>query len=269
MKKEHPMHRFIMSIIALIIANAFTACNERNSDTDPFRKQSYDLKNDMADSVKSLETVNNEEYYVHSFIAAAGDSTVILYQPIKLSIKLHSERPGNNQNIFLCVPAAYTTPSNTIDGLFYIEGKEISGIVNNLLTGGCIISEDSIIILSKNQINSALLREIRLEKRSFFQQTLLVMNSRIVPCSLFGKKENVRRALVQFEDKICISETKKPMTIIQFQQSLIKLKAINAIYLDMGTWSEGWYRGENREKIVIGENMINTNRQTNWLTFEK
>ncbi|MBP6611602.1 MAG: hypothetical protein KA206_11025 [Paludibacter sp.] len=38
----------------------------------------------------------------------------------------------------------------------------------------------------------------------------------------------------------------------------------NALYLDMRGWSEGWYKITNDEKMVIGEGMTSTDRQTNW-----
>ena len=37
----------------------------------------------------------------------------------------------------------------------------------------------------------------------------------------------------------------------------------------MDTWSEGWYKNYDREKIVIGEKMTDTDRQTNWLVYER
>ena len=63
-------------------------------------------------------------------------------------------------------------------------------------------------------------------------------------------------------------ESKARMTLSDFQDSLIKNNVTNAIYLDMGTYSEGWYRGSNGITNTIGENMDATSKQSNWLIFE-
>jgi hypothetical protein len=59
------------------------------------------------------------------------------------------------------------------------------------------------------------------------------------------------------------------MTIDDFIQSLIFLGYEQAIYLDMGSWSEGWYRNDENEIIRIGNNWKSSHLQTNWLVIRK
>lgn len=201
--------------------------------------------------------------------AEGGNCTIYLFQPFGLNIQLHHIRPDFIPENFLCVPGAYTSTKNQIDGLFVEDGIEINELINNKLTGACIISNDSIQIIGLQDINSKLISQLILSKKSIFQQSLLVKKNQIVPCKLFGNKENIRRALIQFEDTYCIGESHRPITISEFQESLVNIGAVNAINLDMGTWSEGWYKNHCCEKIIVGEKMVSTNKQTNWLIYTK
>jgi len=201
--------------------------------------------------------------------AEGGNCPIYLYQPFGLNIQVRHIRPDFTPENFLCVPGAYTSIDTQIDGLFIEEGIEINEIMNNKLTGACIISNDSIQFLGLEEINSNLISQVKMSKKSMFQQSLLVKNNHIVPCELFRSKENLRRALIQFKDTYCIGESQRPITISDFQESLIKIGAVNAINLDMGTWSEGWYKNHCCEKITVGEKMISTNKQTNWIIYTK
>jgi len=150
-----------------------------------------------------------------------------------------------------------------------MQGIGISPLVNSWLTGACILSDTGIRIVEYKEVTTALLNDVKRLKQSLFQQSLLLKNSAIVECKLFGNRKNVRRALIQFEDFYCIGESDKPLTIQEFQQSLLEIGAIDAINLDMGTWSEGWFKDANNSKVTIGENMSNTQRQTNWIVYRK
>jgi hypothetical protein len=201
---------------------------------------------------------------------AEGDiCTIYLYHPFGLTIQLRHIRPDFITENFLCVPGAYTSTNNKIDGLFVEDGVEINESINNKLTGACIISNDSIQFLGFEEINSELISKLKLSKKSMFQQSLLVKNKHIIPCELFGSKKNLRRALIQFKDTFCIGESQRPITISEFQESLVNIGAVNAINLDMGTWSEGWYKNHYCEKIIVGEKMISTNKQSNWIIYTK
>jgi len=202
--------------------------------------------------------------------ADGGICTINLYHPNGLTIRLSHIRPDFTPENYLCVPGAYTTMDTQIDGLYIQEGNVISETLNNKLTGACILSKDSIQILSSEEINDQLLNQIKQSKKSFFQQSLLVKNNQIVPCDLFHGKENLRRALIEFKDNhYLIGESQTRVTISDFQESLVKIGAINAVNLDMGTWSEGWYKNHSGEKITVGEKMYSTNKQTNWIIYTK
>ena len=199
-----------------------------------------------------------------------GNCTISLYTPYGLNIRLRHIRPEDTPENYLCVPGAYTSIATQIDGLYIEDGNVISESINNKLTGACILSKDSIHFLGLDEINSQLISQIKLSKKSMFQQSLLVKNNQIVPCDLFHNKENLRRALIQFKNNyFLIGESQRPVTIGEFQEALVNIGAINAINLDMGTWSEGWYKNHKGEKITVGEKMFSTNKQTNWIIYTR
>ena len=202
--------------------------------------------------------------------ADGGNCTISLYHPFGLTIHLRHLRPDFTPENYLCVPGAYTSIDTQIDGLYIEEGIGINETINNKLTGACILSSDSIQFLGFEEINSQLISQIKLSKKSMFQQSLLVKNKQIVPCDLFHSKKNLRRALIQFKDNyFLIGESQRRVTISDFQEALVKIGAINAINLDMGTWSEGWYKNQTGEKITVGEKMYSTKRQMNWIIYTK
>jgi len=222
-------------------------------------------------TVKLKNTLDYLEKEIPGIIISnsGGNSSIRLFRNFGLNISLSHQRPSFNPETFLCVPGAYTSIDNKIDGLFIENGVEINNQINIKLTGMCIIMSDSIQILKLEEMKPDMINKIKISKHSFFQQTLLVRNSKIAYCELFGNIENKRRALIQFNDSYCIGESNVPMSIGKFQESLIGIGAVNAINLDMATWSEGWYKNQCCEKKIIGENMINTQKQTNWIVFTK
>jgi hypothetical protein len=103
-----------------------------------------------------------------------------------------------------------------------------------------------------------------------FQQILIIKNG--VPETFSAKRNFQRRAVVTTkDDKIYIVENEKAVTLAQFCADLVELDSTvnNALYLDMGSWDEGWYRYSNDSIVTIGQNKSSTIHQSNWLVFEK
>ena len=195
--------------------------------------------------------------------------TILLFEPKGLRLRLANKRPSYCEHNFLCVAAAFTSKSTTIDGLFIQKGKIINQTKLKILNGTCIITNDSLIIVNSKVITNKFIKDVINKKLSLFQQVLLVNNSIVVNCELFGESKFVRRALIQFENSFCVCQTNKEVTISEFQTALIKIGVVNALYLDMGGWSEGWYRNNFDGRVLIGKISKYTNKQTNWLVFEK
>lgn len=264
------MKTFLM-IITLIIPFIFSFCHQ------DFKHNQFDLQ--LIDSLNKISHQNdslnknhikqNAQINLQTIKTKSGN--FILYKPQYLSIAISNKRPDCNKDIFLCLPGAFTSPQNQIEGLFIVGGVEFSTIRKDPAHNGiCIFVYDSLSIEEIDSITQDKLLKIKQLKGSLFQQSLLVRNSKIVSCSLFSNRMNIRRALVQLDDNFCICQSTRPETIKDFQLSLIDIGVKNAIYLDMGTYSKGWYKNSNNEKIIIGEPPYSsTKNQSNWLIFQQ
>jgi len=262
-KKRQMNHIFTLLFLLLFLnasAQKSTMSTEMLRKMDSLEKLSGKLNAEIKLLKKEIPNVIVEN-------AEGGICTINLYHPFGLTIQLRHLRPDFIPENYLCVPGAYTSTTDQIDGLYIEDGIEINETINNKLTGACILSNDSIQFLEFEEINNTLISQLKLSKKSMFQQSLLVKNKHIIPCDLFLSKVNLRRALIQFKDTFCIGESQRPVTISEFQEALVNIGAINAINLDMGTWSEGWYKNHNFEKITVGEKMYSTNKQSNWIIY--
>ncbi len=250
-------------IVSLMILSFVNDSNLVNKDA----KQVDSLKNIVLKHSKLIDslTVQNAPISVQVVKSSFGD--IILYKPEGLSISRSNIRPAYNEVHFLCVPAAYTTLNTVIDGLYLKNGVELNSEKNPKLNGICVLSGGFIRIINADSLDNKLLNKIKQEKGSMFQQSLLVENSKIIPCNLFKNNKNIRRALIEFKDGFCICQSVNPITISEFSHSLFRIGVLNAVNLDMASWSEGWYRNKCNEKIKIVEIFTNTNKQPNWLIY--
>ena len=254
----------VISAVLLSLAGGFSSCVN-----NPHKQKEMTGSNELNTNLSPTQEVSP-----NIIVQEIGEdsSKIYLYKPIHLNTQLYHIRPEKtNEEFFLCVPAAYTTKDNKIDGIFIEDGVKLSNIVNTNkdLNGICIVSNDGIEIKRLEEVNDALITQIVNQKKSAFQQTLLVRNNTIVQVTAWQNRIFKRRAIIQFDECFCIGESQYAVTIRDFQETLVKTGAKNAIYLDMGTWSEGWYKNHLGERIVIGENMSNTHRQTNWIVYKK
>jgi len=136
---------------------------------------------------------------------------VNLYEPFGLNIEIIHARPQFDSDVFLCVPAAFTTRNTKIDGLFIEKGKIINDSINSELNGACIINLGGIEIIRSEIIDSALIEKIKNKGESIFQQVLLIHDSKIVECKLWKNVANLRRALVKLGGDFYVVESHGPV----------------------------------------------------------
>lgn len=241
--------------------------------------QACQERNELVNYIKNIDSLTkkvaqlNDEIKIDKQLSPhiqirnyeAKNSSIILYNPWGLTFHLKTTRPNISESISLIVPAAYTSKDMTIDGFLIEDGKYINMQHNKQLTGVCIITNNKIDITPYNNVNSDSL--LSNKNLSAFQQSLLIYNTKIYPCSIFGNSKSKRRAIIQFQDLTCIAESNRALTIFEFQEALNDLGVINAINLDMGSWSEGTYRNHLGQVFKIGEIFSNTNLQTSWLVY--
>ena len=262
--------RYILAFLIFV----FSSCVRNQEEIVQLKSDIIKLQIEV-DCIK-YQINKNLQINFNNWIYCSNDLT--FYNSANFNITLSSKRPSKSiSNAFFCVPAAFTDDPkinhNLIDGHFIVNGTDISNDVNHDLSGACIFDENNIEIIPSTKLSDVKLAEISAKKRNLFQQFLLVKNKIKVECNKYKSTPNLvkpllRRALVQVNNDFYVVESKARMTLSDFQDSLIKNNFTNAIYLDMGTYSEGWYRGSNGITNTIGEDMVNTSKQSNWLIFE-
>ena len=190
-----------------------------------------------------------------------------VYTPNKLNYHLTNKRPEFNPNNYLSVAAAFTAKDYiSTSGLLILEGNTIFKLFHDSLTGGCIIGEKSIKIVTQIENIDSLKKSIITNRESYFQQALLVYKNKLIKWNQpNGDKKVQRRALIEFNNQFSICESSAGVDVETFTLDLIKLGVKNAIYLDMGGWSEGWYKSVDGKQIKIGDNFSSTLLQTNWI----
>lgn len=243
------MRKSVIIFLSLIISiNLNANPNKKLPNTE---KQQAKIKIDTI-----IQNVNNDTI------------TLLIYRPINCKAQFITSRPDSNDTkIKLSVAAAFTAPNlKSIMGNYIIDGK-VKGGKKLKSTGYAAIFDNRVIIKPYTEkINNY--KNLAIKKRGdLFQQMLLVQDSKLIPCRIFGKAATYRRALVIIDEKPCVIESGVRLSIDDFSRALIRMGIKNALCLDMGTWSKGWLRTENNNYTPIGKLTSSTKDQTNWLIF--
>lgn len=194
--------------------------------------------------------------------------SLVFYMPHNCRVSFTNQRPDSNSNeIALSVACAFTS-SNLKDvvGDYVCRGQLYSN-KSDVETGFCLILKDTIIIDSL--ANSSIYKSMAQKQAgAYFQQMLLLKSGDTVECSIFRKqKPTFRRCLAIYNGRGVIIESVDRLTFENFANALKEIGIRDAIYLDMGTWSEGFVRLKDKSIFSIGHLKHNTKRQTNWLRY--
>jgi hypothetical protein len=176
---------------------------------------------------------------------------------------------SNNTDLLMSVVAAFTSKAPE-----HVVGTSVSNGKKRIYptdaeTAYCLIIGEEVKIEALSENHKSAIETAVKQKGDYFQQMLLIENAEAKSCEIFKNRATFRRALAQKEGETHLVESLDRMTIDDFIQSLIFLGYEQAIYLDMGSWSEGWYRNDENEIIRIGNNWKSSHLQTNWLVIRK
>lgn len=176
---------------------------------------------------------------------------------------------SNNTDLLMSVVAAFTSkaPEHVV-GTSVSNGKK-RVYPTDAETAYCLIIGDQVKIEALDSNHKLAITRAVKEKGDYFQQMHLIENSEAKACEIFKNRATFRRALAQKEGETHLIESLDRMTIEDFTNTLISFGYEQAIYLDMGSWSEGWYRNDENEIIRIGNNWKSSHLQTNWLVIRK
>jgi len=213
--------------------------------------------------------------------AASGNHYTILHKGDN-KIKFSTDRPSKkDSSVLLCIAAAFTSlDDGKVDGAYAVNGEIKQEVPNMRLGGGIMINNKTCDIfpyhaypppsgiIKDPTLSKEMQKKIKTGKYSFFQQIQVVVNGQAE--RFFDEKLFQRRAIVIFKDKkVAIIESQEPITLAAFSKDLVELGAYNALYTDMGSWDEGWYRDSAGKLITTGTSRAQTAKQSNWVVFTK
>lgn len=233
-------------ILLLLVAQGFFACTRAQMQGKYVEVDTLTMRVDTADYCFTVYTPK-----------AGAQFTFVRTRPDTLDT-----RTG------LSVVAAFTSKKpEHIVGTNVCQG-DIRSDSTESETGYCLIVNGRVEIRPLDNGREQSLSRAVNAKGDYFQQMLLVYDSKPVPTTVFRNRTTARRALVQTKSETFLVATDDRIHIDTFTDCLIRMGAIRAIYLDMGSWSEGWYRTEEGSVQKIGTNYRSSHLQTNWLTVQ-
>jgi hypothetical protein len=178
-------------------------------------------------------------------------------------------------SVLACIPAAFTNLNNNkIDGMYAVNGViGNTTAVNTTLGGVWYIEKNTCRVFqsAKGKLlkTDSLQTLVKTNKVSLFQQIQCIQNGKA--SSFADQKIFQRRGIAIMKDhSVAIIESKEPITLKVFSEDLALLGVTDLIYTDMGSWDEGWYRDPVSNTLtVIGTDLSQTARQSNWIIFQK
>lgn len=221
---------------------------------------------------KNTKIATNNLEVEHKKASSGYNYTLFLKNSLLMDVSL--TRPSNNDNnILLCIPGAYTDLQTLkVDGLYIDKGKVYNKDKINHSLGGAIkiIQGDCEIFPSGKGklLTDSLIDHIVNKKGSLFQQIQMIEKGK--GATYKDTKLFQRRAIVKLKgNKTAIIESFEHITLAAFTKDLLELGVIDALYTDMGSWDEGWYKDPISGKVTtIGRIRTETEKQCNWVVFK-
>ena len=204
---------------------------------------------------------------------AVGDRSYTIFSEQHSRIRLTLTRPSREDaRILLAVPGTYTSPHDSVEGMVVLNGRIVQARERQGWDGAVIFDRGRVeMIATENgrSLTYAFLKETASHGRSLIQVHLLVHGG--VAQSFKPQPLLPRRALAVFTDGVsAVIEGGNVTDLTTFATDLVHLGVRDAVNLDMGSWSEGWYRNPTTgATVTIGIPNPATARQTNWVVLEQ
>ncbi|MBO7055050.1 MAG: hypothetical protein J6W37_06675 [Bacteroidales bacterium] len=181
------------------------------------------------------------ESFIEKLDTIINDVSLSIFIPHNLIPSLCVGQPSKqDSSLMMCAQAADIRADNKkIVGAFVLKGKPIAwGLSKH---GYCAIINDTVIV---GRSENSPLFEMATEKQGyFFRQYALVDSCRLVENNL--KNKALRKALCQRCGETFIATSANDESMHDFSLALVDLGVENAIALDGGKFSFGWYVSNN------------------------
>ncbi len=213
--------------------------------------------------------------YMLDSSATVDSLELVFYIPVNAYPALTTTRPlrSDSSVVFVCAAAFTLLENDAIDGLFIDGGKIEVKWVNHSLGGGIVLPEKTSNARPNifgtdmgEKLDSTFKDSICSMQASFFQQIQLVRAGKALRFQReFSRFQ--RRALCMYHGELVVVESVSGCTMQKFADVLESCGIPNALYVDMGSWDEGWYRKVQHQQPTIGLLRSETDRQSNWFVF--
>lgn len=206
-----------------------------------------------------------------SAASPSARSNYLIFKPGASQIRFTLARPDkNDKSIMLAAAGTYTSPQNNVEGYVILNGEIIQMKERQGWDGAVIFQNGGIEIIQTDRgqfLTKEKMREIAERGVSLMQAHLLVYNGE--PQKFKPQQVYFRRALALMENgESAIIESRALLDLNDFAAGLEELGAQYAVNLDMGAWSEGWYRDSATGTVkILGLPNEATARQSNWIIF--
>lgn len=215
--------------------------------------------------------------YVRDSLVTADSLDLRFYIPVNGYAAIETTRPlkADSNVLFVCAAAFTRLDNGKVDGLFIENGKVIIRGVNHTLGGGIILHPPDSARAGSifgtdmgKRLDSTFVDSLVRMRASFFQQIQMVRDGQAL---VFRKDMSrfQRRAICFVHGKPVVVETLFPCTLQKFADALKAGGIQNALYVDMGSWDEGWYRDPFFAMHTIGLMRNQTAKQSNWFVFRR
>jgi hypothetical protein len=215
--------------------------------------------------------------YVRDSVVTIDTLDLRFYIPVNGYAAIETTRPlkADSNVLFVCAAAFTRLDNGKVDGLFIENGKIIIREVNHTLGGGIILhpsdSNRAGSIFGTDmgkRLDAAFIDSLVRMRASFFQQIQMVRDGQAL---VFRKDMSrfQRRAICFVHGRPVVVETLFPCTLQKFADVLKAGGIQNALYVDMGSWDEGWYRDHFLALHTIGLMRNQTAKQSNWFVFRR
>ncbi len=174
----------------------------------------------------------------------------------------------DDKNVLMSVAGTYTSPEGAVEGVVLVDGgienhraKPWEGVL--LVVGGA----PELVRRTDDTLSDAGVAALQKRRASMIQGHLLVWDSAVLPIK--PSPPLLRRAIITGKDpSFAIVESQQKLELAQFTADLVALGAVAAMNLDMGRWSEGFYRDpKTGQRRRLGDDFRRTDKQTNWMVF--
>jgi hypothetical protein len=253
-----PLARRLGPSAVISVCLAFFSVGCKKGDSDPSAQGS-------ASADAALHAASRSPLQVKPL--TAGGHRLLAFTAPRLELRL--TRPGRDDpRILLGVPGTYTSPEGLVEGVVVHQQRVVQrdrraweGVL--LIRSG----RPEVLRATAELLDEKPLARLAAGGASLIQGHLLVGDGEVRP--LKESPALRRRAVITRRDgSFVIVESLEPLRLADFASDLRTLGAAQAMNLDMGTWSEGFYREPETGQVrPLGDDFRATDRQTNWLVL--